>query len=299
MPVDRKTTYLLASLVAAALTAPGGVRAQVDEDFRAARDAYRDGEHAEVVRLLEPMVGAAIPSVSDRVIAREARKYLGAAYVLGGRRDEGAQQFRWLLEDNRDQLRTMELDRRIFVQEVRDVFEAVQAELVAAEDAATADQAAAREREREARRQALIRLLHEAQEDVVEVENPELPMFVPFGVGQFLNGDEGLGVFFLVSEAFFFVVSSASLSVSLYVDDALRETEEARIIDTYNSLLEGLAVTNLVSAALFTILAVAGIVEARLSWQPTRTVRRSREIDQEILDRLELSVTPGGVGVRF
>ncbi len=297
MPVDRKTTYLLASLVAAALTAPGGVRAQADEDFRAARDAYRDGEHAEVVRLLEPMVGAALPSVSDRVIAREARKYLGAAYVLSGRRDDGAQQFRWLLEDNREQLRTMELDRRIFVQEVRDVFEAVQAELVAAEDAATADQAAAREREREARRQALIRLLHEAQEDVVEVENPELPMFVPFGVGQFLNGDEGLGAFFLASEAFLFLAASVTLSVSIYLGDL--RTEGGRINTLYDDALDALAPANLVSAAVFTILAVAGIVEARLSWQPTRTVRRSREIDQEILDRLELSVTPGGVGLRF
>lgn len=291
MPVDRKTTYLLATLVAAGLTAPGVVRAQVDEDFRLAREAYRDGELGEVVRLLEPMVGAAIPSISDRVIAREARKYLGAAYVLSGRRDEGAQQFRWLLEDNRDQLRSMELDRRIFLQQVRDVFEEVQADLIRAEDQATADDEAARERERQARREALIALLHEAQEDVVEVENPELPMFVPFGLGQFLNGDDGLGWAFAVSETLFALASFGTMATVIGLD--------ADYPDQFELEKRGLLVANLMSAGVFVVLAIAGIVEARLSWQPTRTVRRTREIDPGVLDRLELSVSPGGIGVRF
>ncbi|MEZ4335233.1 MAG: hypothetical protein R3B82_01265 [Sandaracinaceae bacterium] len=297
MQVARNTRPVLAAVLGMVLAWPSLACAQVDEDFRDAREAYGNGQFADVIRLLEPFVGQQLASIGDHVMVREARKYLGAAYVLTGAGERARNQFRWLLEDNRDQLRTMSLDRRVFILEVRDVFEEVQADLIRAEDQANADDEAARARERELRRQALITLLHQAQEDVVEVENPELPMFVPFGVGQFMNGDDTLGTFFLVSEAFFFLAASATLSVSIYLGDL--RTSGGMINTTWDDALDALAPANLVSAAVFTVLAIAGIVEARLSWQPTRTVRRRREIDQDILDRLELSASPGGIGVRF
>lgn len=275
---------------------PGAVRAQVDEDFRQAREAYANGELAEVIRLLEPLVGQALANIGDRVMAREARQYLGAAYVLAGAEDRARDQFRWLLEDNPDQLRTMELDRRIFIQEVREVFGAVQAERVAAADQAAAATDTERARQQALRREALISLLAQAQEHEVVVENPELPMFVPFGVGQFVNGDEGLGWTFALSEAFFALGSFATMSAAIYIDDAFREMD-GRIVAGYDLLLEGLWIANAVSGLVFLALAVAGIVEARLSWRPTRTVRQRREIAPEILDRLELGVN--GVGLRF
>ncbi|MCB9593870.1 MAG: hypothetical protein H6719_14145 [Sandaracinaceae bacterium] len=290
---------LVALFGVVALASPGRAFAQIDEDFRQAREAYANGDTAEVLRLLEPLVGSAVPSIGDHVMAREARKYLAAAHVLSGAVERGEQQFRWLLAENRDQLRTMQLDRRVFIQEVREVFERIQAEMIAAEEEAQQDAEATRAAAQERRREALVALLAQAQEDVVVVENDELPMFVPFGVGQFVNGDEELGWLFALSEGAFVLAAFATQSAAWYINANLREMD-GRIVRGYDALLGGLSIANLVTAAVFVVLAVAGVIEARLSWQPTRTIRRRREIDPEILDRLELGLGDGaGVGFRF
>lgn len=293
----RKTSFLLvAALAGAAWLGSGRASAQVDEDFRAAREAYSGGDLPAAIRLLEPLVGAAVPSIEDRVLVREARKYLAAAYVIGGRVEDAEQQFRWLLDENREELEAMRLDPRVFITEVRAVFERVQAAMIAEARQAAAETDAERARQEALRREALIALLAQAQEHEVVVENPELPMFVPFGVGQFVNGDEGLGWTFALSEGFFALASFATMSAAIYVDDAYRQMD-GRIVGGYDLLLEGLWIANAVSGLVFLVLAVTGIVEARLSWQPTRTVRQRREIAPEILDRLELGVN--GVGLRF
>jgi hypothetical protein len=161
---------------------------------------------------------------------------------------------------------------------------------------AAAQTDAERARQAALRREALITLLHQAQEHEVTVPNPELPMFFPFGVGQFVNGDEGLGWTFALSEAFFALASFGTMSAAIYVDDAFRQMD-GRIVAGYDTLLEGLWIANAVSGLVFLVLAVTGIVEARLSWQPTRTVRQRREIAPDVLDRLELGAN--GVGLRF
>ncbi|MBX3270825.1 MAG: hypothetical protein KF729_11220 [Sandaracinaceae bacterium] len=296
-PVDLRP--LLLAALGAALSWPALAGAQVDEDFRQAREAYANGELARVVRLLEPLVGQELATIGDRVMAREARKYLGAAYALTGAPERARDQFRWLLEDNRDQLRTLTLDRRVFIQEVRELFEAVQAELIAADERSQRDEQSRRDRQREERREALITLLHQAQEQTVEVPNDELPAFIPFGVGQFLNGDAELGWFFAVGEGVLALGAFSLLSSALLVDSELRQVG-GRIVAGYDALLEGLTIANLVTAAVFVVLAVAGVVEARSSWRPTRTVRQRRDVDPQILERLDLEgLGQGAATLRF
>lgn len=271
--------------------------AQVGE-LQAARDAYGNAEYERVVELLETLVGGLVPAVTDPYIVRDARRYLGAAYVLLGREQDARNQFGWLLSDySLDELQRERLDRGIFIEEVQTVFREVQQARIGELEAEQDDQDAQRA-EREARRQAAaVRLLDLAQTAEVEVEIDPLPSFLPFGVGQFYNGDEGLGWLFLVTETVTFL--AASVIGSVYF--ALRD-QHARALAGVPGVLEvpGEAMYGVfsawgASAGAWLLLALGGIIEARVSFRPTRTRRIERDIPQDLVDDLQLSVGPGGL----
>jgi len=271
--------------------------AQVRE-LQEARDAYSNAEYERVVELLENLVGGLVPAVTDPYIVRDARRYLGAAYVLLGREQDARNQFGWLLSDySLDELQRERLDRGTFIEEVQAVFQQVQQARIAELEAEQDDQDAQRA-QREARRQAAaVRLLDLAQSAEVELEVDPLPSFLPFGVGQFYNGDEGLGWLFLVTQGVTFLAASVLTSVYVAMLDqharalagvpgVLRVPSEARV-----AVFTGMWS----SASAWLFLALGGIIEARVSFRPTRSRRIDRDIPQDLVDDLQLGVGPGGL----
>lgn len=307
MTVARKRAFSYAALLGALIFAPACAQAQ-SETFVQARDAYRAADYAQTIELLRPLVGDVTPSISDAVIVREARKYLGAALVLDGHAEEGAQQFEWLLgevagtrtgERRTARLRSVSMNPRRFVQEVRVVFERVQRRLIdeTESESALADEAEARRLREE--RDAILAILDMAQSVEIEVENDELPAWVPFGVGQFTNGDDDLGWFFAISEGVTALGALGLMPGAITINDIIRHDGH---MDSHplSAVGQGMWISGIVSVVALAVLAIAGVIEARLSWRPTRTIRRQREVPQDVLDRLPLGAPQAGaVMLRF
>lgn len=271
--------------------------------FQEARDAYNRGVYDEVVDLLEPLVGGELPVSEmrgDPVLVRESRKYLGAAYVLTSQNEDAARQFEALLRAEGEDLARYRLSAATFPSQVHTVFDEVQTRLVAEQRARQeAQDAEAAQRERE-RREALMALYAQAQEDEIEAENSLLITFVPFGAGQFQMGNEELGWFFALSEAL--TASVATISLISYLD-LLAEREQILLgsisgdLAGLNQALTTLTVVNWVSVGATAALMIAGLVEGLVSFRPTTTLRRRREVPRETLDRLELVGGPSGMGL--
>lgn len=292
--VTARARLVAAAALACSLVAALPASAQTPvESFEQARQAYLRGEFDEVVRRLDPLVGGPMPMIRDRVLVRESRKYLGAAYVLTGREPLAEDQFRELLVALGDGLATYELEpAALFPQVVQTVFRRVRGRLVQErEDAESRRAAEAAEREAE-RREALLTLLALAQVHEVEVPHDAALAWIPFGVGQFQNGNPTLGAFFLVSEAVT-LTGAAVLAAWTIAYEASRPTA---VID--RGIQRGLHVANWVSLGAFGVLAIAGVAEAHINFVPSRTVRREREVPPDVLESLELTLGPGTIGLR-
>ncbi|HJL20531.1 MAG TPA: hypothetical protein RMH99_33045 [Sandaracinaceae bacterium LLY-WYZ-13_1] len=296
-------SLLLAAAVGVSLGsafAPSTAEAQPYVDFQQAQDAWARGEYDAVVRLLEPLVGGEIPSRvirGDRVLVRESRKYLGAAYVLTGEDEHGAEQFEALLRAEGDEMDDYRLEAAVFPSEVHSVFDEVRTRLVRERHERRDELERRREQEEERRRAALLELVDLAQYDEVTLEHDPLLAWVPFGAGQFQNGNEGLGWFFGVAEAATLTLSAASLSTYAALQD-LRYCPLGTTCGAgrpSNGLVSAFAGLTWGLGGAFVALAVVGIVEAHLSFVPSHTERREREVPDSILQDLELAAGPGGL----
>jgi hypothetical protein len=273
--VSRARTALARSSVAALLallaSLPAIARAGDIEDFQAARALYEAHDWPRAIAAFEALVGGESPRLRSQPLVLESRKYLAAAYVFEGREEAAVAQLERLLHDEP----SYELDTTQFPREVVQLFERVRARLAerrAMDEARrAADAEIARLRAENARlTQAL------AAERTIEVPRSQWLVQIPFGVGQFENGEEGLGWFFLVSEAL--AVASLGVTLALHVAyvaelqnlEAARDADRVRQVNLALNVLEGV---NWSSAGLFGALAIAGALQANLAFQPTRAVR--------------------------
>jgi len=156
-------------------------------------------------------------------------------------------------------------------------------------------------REREEKLEAMA-----AEEKLVEVRS-RLVAMVPFGVGQFHNGDWGLGGFFLGSEVV--MIAGAITTAAIFqhdVEDFVREctgpipreivdpSGEARDCDAGQTKLEALRVANWLFIGSAFSLIVAGIIEAQVSFTPQTIIQKKRPIPPRIKDPPPLTIEPSG-----
>jgi tetratricopeptide (TPR) repeat protein len=165
-------------------------------DFEAARAEY-DAQHFDAAaRLFEDLVLGPVPRVRNLALRLESRKYLGAAYLFLGREDEARDQFRELLEEDP----TYNIDPLSFPSAVQTTFDEARGLLEAQQREAERLEA---ERANEEDRQRLIRVVAEQErlrrlEELANYETIVLPnsralASMPFGVGQFRNGNRTFG----------------------------------------------------------------------------------------------------------
>ena len=155
------------------------------------------------------------------------------------------------------------------------------------------------ERQREAARVAMLEKL--AGEEVVRHENSRWIALVPFGVGQFQNGRDGLGGLFLVSEAVLAIGSGVAASLSLsyagQANDALGRRDAAA--DQYQKFAKQAAWVGNGLAVGFILVAVAGIAQAEFEFVPERVEVRKRPLPPLSLAPVAPIVSPAGIGFRF
>jgi len=251
---------------------PSVARAGDIEDFQAAYALYEAHDWPRAIAAFEALVGGESPTLESQPLVLESRKYLAAAYVFVGREEAAAAQLERLLRDEP----TYELDATQFPREVVQLFERVRARLAERRSMEAARVALEAEIDRLRGENASLRSELEG-ERTIEVPRSQWLMQIPFGVGQFENGEEGLGWFFLVTEALaaggFATALSLHLGYAAQLSDLERYGRDRDRIDRVNAALQITNVVNWSSGALFLGLAAAGLIQANIAFTPSRVVR--------------------------
>jgi hypothetical protein len=240
---------------------------------------YDDAE-ARLRALLDPNTG----TLKDADNIADARMYLGASLLAHGKKADAEGVFEQLLRDKPDyqpdslRVTLQAIDALIDVRSrMREELASIQAERVrqAQEQKAKADA----ERQKAALRLEMLEKL--ASEETVVQTSSRWIALVPFGVGQFQNGQTALGWTFLASESLLLVGSAISEVVNIYnvnqMNDAIATGNTVRADGYHSRALEAFYATNLFTAG-FALVAIAGIIHAQATFVPEHVEVRSRPL---------------------
>lgn len=264
------------------------------DDFQRARTAYESGAYGRAVAQFQKLVGEEVPVLQNPSLLLESLKYLGASYLFLGDQEQAKVQFERLLNLDLNYV----LDPLAFPEEVQRVFHQVkdrleeQAVAQAKEEAEIRDRRLAEERRlRRAQAERTARLQALAQSERVEVRHSRLTALMPFGVGQFQNGHDSLGLVLAVTEGALLATTVATF--------ALHERMQDRQFDDVGeaSFAErAYRYVNQVSFALLALVVVGGIVDAQLRFQPTAVYERQRVLPDELT---KVEFTGNGLRIAF
>lgn len=258
--------------------------ADVQSELEKGRAAYVAKNYAEA----EPHFRKALdPGETTRDAAQTslARMYLGAIAVAEKRREEATKVFEVLLLD--DQL--YEPDPLTFPTEVINLFIDTRAQLRVRLNAAAAERArleaerkVREEADRKAREAWLLRVQELASEERVTVRNSRFFALVPFGAGQFQNGQDALGVAFLSIEST--LVLGTALTLPFYVSaqssaqDEFSRGDPQRLAQAYKDRASAIRAVNLSLVAGFALTAVVGIAQGQWSYVSERSETHKRPL---------------------
>jgi tetratricopeptide (TPR) repeat protein len=277
---------------------PRGVSANDFDQFQNARVAYDSLNYELAADLFRGLLANASPNDS-RPLVLESRKYLGAALLFMKHSDEADQQFELLLQADPSYV----LDPLTFPEEVNRRFDAARkrleharAEAARAKAAAATNQQAVQDDVVVKRREKIQRLIELAGVERVERQRSRWIAMMPFGIGQFQNQHESLGLVLAVSEG---VLLGAAVT-SYFLHESLRDEDPKGLSDESIAdarLAEaGFRYSNRISLGLFAAVAIAGIVDAQVRFKPSLTYERRRPLPKD-LQELDVAVGPGGVAV--
>jgi hypothetical protein len=288
-----------------------GASAQTRVDVEKARAAYLARNYAEAEERLRPLVDPKT-GLKELALLSQARMYLAAVLLAQGKRDDATAAFeKLILEDS-----AFEPDPLSFPGEVINTFFDVRAQLqerrrqLAIDSARLeAERRAHAEDERRKQEAWLARVKQMAQEEKITVRNNRLLAFIPFGAGQFQNGESILGWTFLISEAALVVGTGITIPMYAYARGRAEEEALANDIDRkaqlYQDRADNIRTLNLSLAGAFAAIAITGIVQANLSYVPERVETKRRDLPPvsrltpivSPLARAEGSAIPSGVFV--
>jgi len=168
-----------------------------------------------------------------------------------------------------------------------------------------------KERERKAKEAARITALEElASEEVVTERHSRLLALVPFGAGQFQNGEKTLGFTLLVSEAALFAAAGV-----MFIDYRIDFNNYAAALNQNNATeaqgwldrAKTARIVNIVLNASAAAAAVAGVIQAQVAYVPEKKEKKVRWIPPPVswspivaplTGAMEGRVTGGFLGVQ-
>jgi hypothetical protein len=193
---------LLSFVIAAALAQPPSV------SFERGRTAFERGEYSRAIQILRPLLYPEIRLDTEGKVV-EAHRMLGVAHLFEKQNDLAAQEFRKLLQLRPDYRFDALLDPPQVVDFFNGVLRDYEDELGRIE---ARRQQANRDREAAERPRS--------GPEVVErhvIHNSFSINFIPFGAGQFQNGDRAKGWVFLLSEAALATISVGAMSTNFAI----------------------------------------------------------------------------------
>ncbi|HNZ02832.1 MAG TPA: hypothetical protein PLY68_08005 [Myxococcota bacterium] len=224
------------------------VRAQAgtpEEDFAEAENTFKFQDYETASRKLEALLYPRI-LLQDAPRQIKAREYLAACYFWLGNRTRMEEEFTALLT----QAPLHELDPFFYPAELIGQFQSLKTRLI---ELHILDPEKAR--------------LDDARECTQTVEvitkRPKLPMIIPFGVGQFVNGKNTKGALFLTGELVFLGMNIGAWAgaESLRDDDGMYSRDDAEAA-------RKLRIVQYVGLGAFAAVAIWGIVDAFLDFVP-------------------------------
>ena len=275
----------VALAVACLLVSP---RANADEqsDFEKGRAAYATKNYEDADRRFHQMLDPAGGTLHDPALISDARMYWAATMFATNRRADAAAILEKLLlarpEYEPDPLRFPQEVINFFIDTRSKITDKINAAKAAAARAAQeAHDKEVADRARAAKRLALLETM--ASQEVEIERHSRLFALLPFGAGQFQNGSPVLGWVFLSSEGALALAAGitipiyrAQLSNASQAHTAGLRTEEDGWIARANTT----RTVNLFVVGAFVVTAVAGVVQAQLTFVPEIVVQRSRVVPQ-------------------
>lgn len=255
--------------ILAVLLCAGHALATPSEDLALARDAFRNSRFAEAIPMLTALLYPQT-RLADRAELAEAHLLLGVSYFETGDPQPAAREFEEALFIDS----TLTLDPLLFSERVVRFFES--------RKKAMEDQQRASD---EARRLAEERdAAYRAMENMYVVEKRDFYVnFIPFGAGQFQNGDRNKGIAFAVSQAAF-GATSAGLFTYLITKYRLQND----VPPTEAESVRNLQILQVTTGGITLGLMAWGIVDALIHYQPTVRIEPDKSfLPKNLRDRLE------------
>jgi TM2 domain-containing membrane protein YozV len=289
-----------AALVALVCATPGLARADAKSDLEKAHNAYVAHKYDDAEARLRALLDPVSSDLKDPDSIADARMYLGAVLLAEKKSEEAASTLEDLVlsrpEYQADPLRvSLEAIDALTDAKTRlhDKLNAIQLEKVrkAQEEKAKLET----EREKQVLRLAMLEKL--ASTEVVVERHSRWLSLVPFGVGQFQNGQTAEGWLFLTAEGLLAAgtVVAAGFAYS-YEEQAWRYHQEGNSAaqSAYSSAAHWAAITDDVLVGGLLLTALGGIVHAEATYVPEHVQVRKREIPPLSLPPV---VGPMGVGI--
>jgi tetratricopeptide (TPR) repeat protein len=243
-------------------------------EFERGKTAFARGEYRRAVDLLRPLVYPEVRLETEGEVV-QAHRMLGVANLFENKPDEARREFRKLLELRPDYRFDPLLDPPRVVDFFNLVVREEESELAVIEaKRKKRDQELAIRRQREAER------LRAQQAVIVRYERHSYTVnFIPFGAGQFQNGERGKGWLFLGAEAVLgatsvaaFVTNFALFGIAphrrclevqpLDPSGLPRPCPDAKIDRSDEAFSRNLMRTQVVTGGLFFAVAIWGVVDA-------------------------------------
>jgi hypothetical protein len=291
-----------AALAFAILLTPRLALADGRAELEKARAAYLARNYVEAEErlraLVDPKTGLREPGLLS-----QARMNLGAVLLAQGKKEAAQEVFeRLILEDS-----SYEPDPLSFPGEVINMFIDIRAQLrerikAAAENAARleAERRAREAAEKKAREEWQKKVEKMASEEIITSRHSRLVACLPFGAGQFQNGQPVLGWILLGTQAA--AVAGTLVTWPMYRYARTRQKEE---IDPpnfdkdgkaagYQQRADDLEVANWIFAGSFVAIAAVGIVQANLVFKSETTEVKKRDLPAVSKITPTITATPGG-----
>jgi hypothetical protein len=243
------------------------------QEFSRGRTAFNRGEYARAIELLRPLLYPEARLESEGEIA-SAHRMLGVAHLYERQNTEAADEFRKLLQLRPDYRMDRLLDPPMVVDFFNNVLKEQETEL--------ADLERKRRQAQEDERRRLDALRAGPTFVVRNYDRHSLMVsFVPFGAGQFQNGDRSKGWFFLGTEVALAAVSVGAMAsnYAIYGARPLLRCEPSAEAEAglcpagfkespERARSELLKKVQVASGVLFFATAIWGVTDAVLNYQP-------------------------------
>ncbi len=276
MTRSRKVPAVLVAFALAIVAGPACADDATElERAKASYDAGRYGEGAE--RFKEILNPGSPNALRDPGAVERAQAYYAACLIALDRVAEANEQIEKIYRTN---LRFVP-DPVVFPTKVTDRFFAVQGRM---KDQTLAGQQAkdtAHDKEKKELQAYIATLQPLASQESIVVRRSRWIAALPFGVGQFQNGQDGLGYAFLVSEA---LLAGASMTTGVIhmqlLADYTRQQGQQGQIDyaDLRSRLESTQQVNLYTSVALGVIAAAGIAHAEITFVPEVRETRPRAL---------------------